>query len=38
MLQKQKETILTLLKSDKAKKNYKRNYLFSYKDYLDPSD
>lgn len=38
MLQKQKETILALLKSDEANKNYKRNYWFSYKDYLDPTD
>lgn len=38
MLQKQKETILALLKSDEANKNYKRNYLISYKDYLDPTD
>ncbi|MEW4413740.1 hypothetical protein [Clostridium sp. AN503] len=38
MLQKQKETILALLKSDKANKNYERNYMFSYKDYLDPTD
>ena len=38
MLQKHKETILALLKSDKANKNYERNYMFSYKDYLDPTD
>lgn len=38
MLQKQKETILALLKSDGANKNYKCNYWFSYKDYLDPTD
>ena len=38
MLQKQKETILALLKSDEANKNYKRNYWFSYQDYLDPTD
>lgn len=38
MLQKQKEIILVLLKSGEAEKNNKRNYLFSYKDYLDPSD
>ena len=36
MLQKQKETILALLKSDEANKNYKCNYWFSYQDYLDP--
>lgn len=38
MLQKQKETILALLKSDRANETYKRNYWFSYKDYLDPTD
>lgn len=38
MLQKQKETILALLKSDKANKNYSRNYWFPYKDYLDSTD
>lgn len=38
MLQKQKETILALLKSDEANKNYKRNYWFSYQDYLDLTD
>lgn len=38
MLQMQKETILALLKSDKTNKNYKRNYWFYYKDYLDPTD
>ncbi len=38
MLKKQKETILTLLKSDEADKYYKRRYWFSYKDYLDPTD
>lgn len=38
MLQKQKETILALLKADEANKKYNRNYWFSYKDYLDPTD
>lgn len=38
MFQKQKETILALLKSDEANKNFKRNYWFSYQDYLDPTD
>lgn len=38
MLQKQKETILTLLKSDEENRSYQRNYLFSYQDYLDPTD
>ncbi|MCR2048794.1 hypothetical protein NSB25_16085 [Acetatifactor muris] len=34
----QKETILTLLKTDKINSNYTNNYWFSYKDYLDPTD
>lgn len=38
MLQKQKETILAILKCDEANKNYKRNYWFFYKDFLDPTD
>lgn len=38
MLQKQKETIVALLKSDESSKHYKRNYCFSYKDYLDAKD
>lgn len=38
MFHKQKETILALLKSDKANRNYKNNYQFSYKDYLDLTD
>lgn len=38
MLQKQKETILALLKADEENKGYQRNYLFSYQDYLDPAD
>lgn len=35
MFQKQKETILALLKSNK---NYVNKYWFSYKDFLDPTD
>lgn len=38
MLQKQKETISALLKSQEANKNYKNRYWFSYKDFLDPTD
>lgn len=38
MLQKQKETILALLKADEENKSYQRNYLFSYQDYLDLAD
>lgn len=38
MFQKQKDTILALLKSDESNKSYKRNYWFSYKDFLDPKD
>lgn len=38
MYQKQKETILALLESQKANKNYENNYWFSYKDFLDPED
>ncbi len=38
MFHKQKETILALLKSDKANRNYKNNYWFSYKDYLNLTD
>lgn len=34
----QKDTILTLLKTDKMNGNYTNNYWFSYKDYLDPAD
>ncbi len=34
----QKNTILTLLKVDKANRNYTNNYWFSYKDFLDPTD
>lgn len=38
MLQKQKETILAVLKSNKADKSYERTYWFSYQDFLDPED
>ncbi len=38
MFHKQKETLLALLKSDKANRNYKNNYWFSYKDYLNLTD
>ncbi len=34
----QKDTILTLLKTDKMNGNYTNNYWFSYKDYLNPID
>ena len=35
---KQKEVILALLKSNQTNKNYEKNYWFSYKDFLDPTD
>ncbi len=38
MFPKQKESILKLLKSDQANKNYVNNYLFPYQDFLDPVD
>lgn len=38
MLQKQKETILALLESQRANKNYQDRYWFPYQDYLDPAD
>lgn len=34
----QKETIFTLLKTDKKNNNYTNNYWLAYKDYLDPTD
>lgn len=34
----QKETILTLLKSDKSNKNFVNRYWFHYKDFLVPTD
>ena len=38
MLQRQKETVLALLKSAEANRNYGTRYWFSYKDFLDPTD
>lgn len=38
MHNRQKETVLELLKSDKTNKNYDNRYWFSYKDFLDPTD
>lgn len=38
MLQRQKETVLALLKSAEANRNYGTRYWFAYKDYLDPTD
>ena len=38
MLQKQKETILALLKSAETNKDYRNRYWFPYKDFLDPAD
>ena len=38
MTQKQKEKVLTLLKSAEANKNYENRYWISYKDFLDPID
>ena len=38
MLNRQKETVLELLKSDKTNKNYTNRYWLSYKDFLDPTD
>lgn len=38
MLNRQKETVLELLKSDEVNKNYENRYWFSYKDFLDPTD
>ena len=38
MNNKQKATILTLLKTDKMNRNYTNNYWFLYKDFLDPTD
>ncbi len=37
-IQRQKETVLALLKSAEANRNYETRYWFSYKDYLDPTD
>ena len=38
MLPKQKVSILKILKSNEAERNYVNNYLFPYKDFLDPTD
>ncbi len=38
MLQKQKGTIIKLLKAQEAGKNYTDNYWFPYRDFLDPTD
>lgn len=38
MLDKQKETIFKLLKSAEENRDYKNEYWFSYKDFLDPTD
>ena len=38
MNQKQKETILPILKSAQATRSYQTTYWFAYQDYLDPSD
>lgn len=38
MFQKQKETILALLKSRETNKSYENNYWCPYKDFLDPAD
>jgi len=34
----QKDTILTLLKTDKLNRNFTNRYWFSYQDFLDPTD
>lgn len=38
MLQKQKETVLALLKYAETNKDYRNRYWFPYKDFLDPAD
>lgn len=38
MLQRQKDTLLELLKSREASKRYDRNYWIPYQDFLDPAD
>ena len=38
MIQKQKEIVLELLKSNETNRNYENNYWFAYKDFLDPTD
>lgn len=38
MLQRQKETVLALLKSAEESRDYGTRYWFTYKDFLDPTD
>ncbi|MCM1046752.1 MAG: hypothetical protein NC417_14705 [Candidatus Gastranaerophilales bacterium] len=38
MFQKQKESILALLKTAENNKDYRNRYWFSYQDFLDPTD
>lgn len=38
MFQKQKETIVDLLRSAEENQDYQRHYWFSYQDFLDPTD
>lgn len=38
MLPEQKETILSLLKSDEANRSYENKYWFAYEDFMNPSD
>ena len=38
MLQRQKETVLALLKSDEVKKTFGNKYWLAYKDFLNPLD
>lgn len=38
MINRQKETILALLKANETNRNYEKKYWFLYKDFLDPTD
>ena len=38
MINRQKETILALLKANETNRNYKNKYWFLYKDFLEPID
>lgn len=38
MLQRQKETVLALLKANETNRSYEKRYWFTYKDFLDPTD
>ena len=38
MFYKQKESILSILKSNETSRNYKNRYWFAYMDFLDPTD